>query len=105
MSQSLFRRLAALEAILAPQPMPWPVIVSVRIGETHSEAFERHVATYGPKPKFMQNGLLVVPAMPITEEEKIAARKRTEVRQAALMEYVRRPRTPIEQPNIEGMAQ
>lgn len=99
------RRLAAIETLLAPKPLSWPVILFLRLGETIGEAFERHVAKHGPKPKFMQNGLLVVPEMPRTEEEKIAARKLTEQRQAALMELVRQPRTPIPPPNEEGMAQ
>lgn len=88
MSRSLIRRIAAIEALLAPKPKLWPCIVEVFPDETHEAAIERHFVTYGPKPK-SQGGLLVVPARPRTEEEDLAARKRTEERQAALMIFAR----------------
>jgi hypothetical protein len=89
-------RLAKLEAALTPPPSRWPATIYVSIGETFTEAFNRHVTEHGPMPLLLKGRLLAVPAIPITDEEKIAARKRTEIRQAALMEFVRRPRQPKE---------
>lgn len=90
---SLRHRVSKLEASLAPKPASWPVVVAVGPDETFNQAYARHVERFGPKPKLMQGGLLVVPELPQTEEEKVAARKRTEVRQTALMAFVRQRRS------------
>lgn len=93
---SLRNRLSKLEAILAPAPANWPVVIAVRYGETEEAAYARHVEQFGPKPKLMRGGLLVVPETPRTEEEKIAARKRTEIRQAKLMGFARQRPQPVQ---------
>jgi hypothetical protein len=92
--------------MLAPRAEPWPIVIAVRHGETVEEAYARHIATHGPRPKLMQGGLLVVPALPETDDERIAAQERTAKRQAKLMAFVRQPRKPFEPvPAIEGMEQ